>query len=68
MQEIMVYTPEAHIPIAGVTVDHGVYYLEFKKNRSNAYETITLDQLIYLIVQAVERYNYGRTDERYYRN
>ena len=68
MQEIMVYTPEAHIPIAGVTVDHGVYYLQFKKNRSNAYETITLDQLVFLVVQAIERYNYGEDGGKYYRD
>ncbi len=62
----MVYTPEAHIPIAGVTVDHGVFYLKFKKSRTNIYETITLDQLVYFIVQALSQYGCGDTGEEYY--
>ena len=41
----MVCTPEAHIPIADVRVDHGVVYLEFKKSRSNVKETMTMDPL-----------------------
>ena len=62
----MVYTPEAHIPIAGVAVDHGVFYLEFKKNRTNIFERITLDQLVYLIVQAINRYGCDEAGDNYY--
>ena len=62
----MVYTPEAHIPIAGVTVDHGVFYLKFKKNRASVYETMTLDQLLFLIVQAINQYGSGKASEDYY--
>lgn len=62
----MVYTPEEHIPIASVTVDHGVYYLQFKKNKTNRYETITLDQLTYLIAEAINEHLYGKTRNDYY--
>ena len=67
MQENMVYTPEAHIPIADVKVDHGVVYLEFKKSKSNAKEVMTLDQFIFLIYEKLNGYNVQRYGEDYYR-
>ena len=67
MQENMVYTPEAHIPIADVKVDHGVVYLEFKKSKSNAKEVLTLDQFLFLLYEKVSGYNIQKYDGEYYR-
>ena len=67
MQENMVYTPEAHIPIAGVRVDHGVVYLEFKKSKSNAREIMTMDQFIFLVYEKINGYGVQKYDGEYYR-
>ena len=63
----MVYTPEAHIPIAGVSVDHGVVYLEFKKSKSNTREIMTMDQFIFLVYEKISGYNVQKYDGEYYR-
>ena len=67
MQENMVYTPEAHIPIADVKVDHGVVYLEFKKSKSSAKEVMTLDQFLFLLYEKVYGYEVRKYDGDYYR-
>ncbi len=67
MQENMVYTPEAHIPIANVKVDHGVVYLEFKKSKSSTKEIMTLDQFLFLLYEKVSGYNIQKYDGEYYR-
>lgn len=67
MQENMVYTPEAHIPIADVRVDHGVVYLEFKKSKSNTREVMTLDQFLFLVVERINGYNIQKYNGEYYR-
>jgi len=51
--ERVVHSPEAHIPLAYVSAESGVIYLRFKKRRENVFETITLDQFLYLIVLAL---------------
>jgi len=51
--ERVIHSPEAHIPIACVTAESGVIYLRFKKSREKVFETMTLDQFIYLIVLAL---------------
>ena len=61
MKEIMVHTPEAHIPICRIFVEGHVIYLQFKKSKSDISEIITLDQLIFLIVSAL----FGRGQENY---
>lgn len=62
----MVYTPDAHIPIADVKVDHGVVYLEFKKSKSNSREVMTLDQFLCLLFGKVYGYGIQKYDGEYY--
>ena len=56
MQENVLHTPQAHIPIACVSAENGVIYLRFKKNRTDMYETITLDQFLILVSDKVREY------------
>ena len=66
MQDNMVYTPQAHIPIACVSAEDGVIYVKFKKNHSDLYETITLDQLIFFIVNVISKTSPEEITERPY--
>lgn len=66
MQENMIHTPEAHIPIAGVSADHGVVYLQFKKSKTNVYETITLDKFLCLIYEVLYGIRSEDIDSRHY--
>ena len=63
----MVYTPEAHIPIADVRVDHGVVYLKFKKSRSNVKEGMTMDQFLCLVFEKLNGYSVQKHGSDYYR-
>lgn len=45
-----IYTPEQRIHIADLRIDGGSYSLCFKKPKQDVYETLTLDQLMRLIV------------------
>lgn len=66
MQENIVHTPQAHIPIACVFAEDRVIYLRFKKNRSDLYETITLDQFLALVVNKVNENEQEAYRDRYY--
>ena len=65
MQDNMVYTPEAHIPIASVSALNGVVYICFKKNKSDIYERITLDDFLSIVMEAAKRYRQERYDSFY---
>lgn len=62
MDNYMVYTPEAHIPISEVYAKNGVVFLKVKKPKSQIYEVITLDTFLSLVYQTLERKYY---DESY---
>lgn len=49
------YTPEAQIPIARIFAEDGVIYLRFKKPQKQIYETVTLDQLVLMIGETIQR-------------
>ena len=50
--QVGIYTPEERIHIADVRMDGGSCSLCFKKPKQDVYETLTLDQLMRLIVTA----------------
>ena len=68
MQENIVHTPQAHIPIACVFAEDRVIYLRFKKNKSDLYETITLDQFLALVVNKVNEYEQESYRNSYFRD
>lgn len=66
MKEKVLHTPQAHIPIACVSAEDGVIYLRFKKNKTDVYETITLDQFVILVADKVKGYDQSVYRDRYY--
>lgn len=55
-QAILLKTPQYRIPIAEVTVNkNGTVILRIKKSGSNLYETVTLDDLLALIMEAAKK-------------
>ena len=55
-QAPLLKTPQHRIPIAEVTVDKtGTVILRIKKSGSNLYETVTLDDLLALIMAAAKK-------------
>ena len=59
---------QAHIPIAWVFAENRVIYLRFKKNKSDLYETITLDQFLALVINKVNEYEQESYRNSYFRD